>query len=43
LLPWDKSLNVSPTKEANNALKANIAPEAINKVPSIKPDLSDGH
>lgn len=43
LLPWDKSLNVSPTKEANNALKANIAPEAVNKVPSIKPDLHEGH
>ena len=43
LLPWDKSLQISPTKEANNALKANIAPEAINKVPSIRPNLSEGH
>lgn len=43
LLPWEKSLDVNPTKEANKAIKANIAPNAIDKVPSIKPDLSSGH
>lgn len=39
LLPWEKPQNISQTKDANRAIKANIAPEPIEKVPSVKPDL----
>ena len=39
LLPWEKPQNISQTKDANRAIKANIAPEPIDKVPSVKPDL----
>jgi chemotaxis protein MotB len=39
LLPWEKPQNISQTKDANRAIKANIAPEPIEKGPSVKPDL----
>jgi chemotaxis protein MotB len=39
LLPWEKATKLNRTQEANRAIKANIAPEAVDKVPSVKPDL----
>ena len=43
LLPWDKVNGASPGKDMRRAIKANIAPPAVEKVPSIKPDLQSGH
>lgn len=42
LLPWEKPIKLDRTKEANRAIKANIAPEPVDRVPSVQPNLHGG-
>ena len=39
LLPWEMPSDIDRTKEANRAIRTNLAPPPVEKVPAVKPDL----